>query len=611
MFSAKPTSPPDIPSDRQRVYDKLNEFQFADIMPSGIFGEQIFVPIYEDDPNSVGTLGYASKQFVTGLFHTDNYWFRNQRRSFRLGTAVETERLYVNDKDTGAVNGKYLGDASGFVSVVADEKTGNVKFYIRDEYYGVEPGQVVSFGVGQQIPPDSNFIFEYNASTDQVDFSNGIYSDYQSEAYDLYFTNGNGNTVLKEVKQRLIPAITRESAINLGQNVEGFKETLEWADNESIDWQPRPLNKPLRYIDTAYFRDGRNADEAVMSEWAAQRNSGVIDPSVTFTNEGAAASQGILNMVYDGFEPVIRTGGRFGGSDSSTDVEYETYRPNTNASSGGGRGSERDYTGPLYYPSTLASATEDRDTVKFTAIGGTGGPVILPINSKISDSNSVDWSGATLNALQAIAAEASIAAIGSNNLPGFGEEITKGLEKAIKPFVGAGGEGISEEAKIFLAQQAVGAQGLLSRYAGKVLNPNMELLFNGPSLRSFNFSFLMSAIDKDDLSKIKKIIKFFKQNMAVKGKPGDAFLEKPARFRIDYGTNGGANHKSINLIGREEGAEPKACALVRCDVDYTPAGTYMTYKDPEKTMSAYAMSLQFSEIEPIFESDYGGHPIGY
>ena len=40
----------------------------------------------------------------------------------------------------------------------------------------------------------------------------------------------------------------------------------------------------------------------------------------------------------------------------------------------------------------------------------------------------------------------------------------------------------------YFAGQAVGAN-VLGRTAGVTLNPNLELLFKGPNLRTFNFNF--------------------------------------------------------------------------------------------------------------------------
>jgi hypothetical protein len=160
--------------------------------------------------------------------------------------------------------------------------------------------------------------------------------------------------------------------------------------------------------------------------------------------------------------------------------------------------------------------------------------------------------------------------------------------------------------------QAVSAPNLLSRITGGILNPNMELLFQGPQLRPFNFNFKMSPREKAEADSIKAIIKAFKRNMAPK--VNNLFLQSPNVFKITYikgSEETSGTHKSINLI--------KMCSLQNCSVDYTPLQTYMTYddgndSDPEASMVSYNMSLSFSEITPIYQDDYDAeeaHPIGF
>ena len=55
-------------------------------------------------------------------------------------------------------------------------------------------------------------------------------------------------------------------------------------------------------------------------------------------------------------------------------------------------------------------------------------------------------------------------------------------------------------------------------------------------------------------------------------------------------------HPSLNII--------KDCALLSCNVQYTPDGTYMTYDDPFRTMTSYQLTLAFGELDPIFDDDY-------
>jgi len=113
----------------------------------------------------------------------------------------------------------------------------------------------------------------------------------------------------------------------------------------------------------------------------------------------------------------------------------------------------------------------------------------------------------------------------------------------------------------------------------------------------------MSAREPKEAENIKKIINFFKKNMAPRTTEDNIFLKAPNTFLIEYKYKGlDTEHEGINKI--------KECALLNCSVDYTPLGTYMTYDDG--TMVSYSMTLSFQELEPIYDKDYkGGHPIGY
>ena len=90
-----------------------------------------------------------------------------------------------------------------------------------------------------------------------------------------------------------------------------------------------------------------------------------------------------------------------------------------------------------------------------------------------------------------------------------------------------------------------------------------------------------------------------------------AFLKAPKIFLLDYIYNGDlgrseleadwlANEKEHPFLNRF-----KPCALTNFSVNYTPAGSYMTYRDGG-SMTQYQLSFTFSEIEPIYQNDFGG-----
>ena len=233
----------------------------------------------------------------------------------------------------------------------------------------------------------------------------------------------------------------------------------------------------------------------------------------------------------------------------------------------------------------------------FTKIEGS---VSLPIQPSITDSNTVQWGGENLNPITAFAASLSFGAM-SNPSKSFNEALGA-AERMIKQ------ENTSPAVRLYLAGKAVGVNGLLSRIGGGILNPNMELLFQGPQLRPFTFVFRLSAREKKEANIIRKIIRYFKQNMAVKTTADNLFLKAPNIFEIHYkqrGRNQSEDHPSLNRI--------KKCALQSCNVDYTPDGSYMTFNDENNTMVSYNLTLQFQELEPVTSRDYDNNldQIGY
>ena len=142
----------------------------------------------------------------------------------------------------------------------------------------------------------------------------------------------------------------------------------------------------------------------------------------------------------------------------------------------------------------------------------------------------------------------------------------------------------------------VDSEALLARTTGMVMNPNMELLFKGPTLRPFSFKFKLSPRGQTEADTIIKIIRFFKQGSAPIRSQSNLFLKSPHIFKITYIHRGekGELHRKLNAF--------KTCALQGFGVNYTPTGNYATYQDG--TMVAYDINMSFTEITPIFNDDY-------
>ena len=225
------------------------------------------------------------------------------------------------------------------------------------------------------------------------------------------------------------------------------------------------------------------------------------------------------------------------------------------------------------------------------------GTVILPIPGGIQDQQQVSWSQDNMDAAAMALAGAALAGItegGGGFVDAVGDSITQITKSS--------GE-VKKGLAAAIAGSASGAQNLLTRTTGAIMNPNMELLFNSPQLRSFNFSFILAPRDRNEAMTVIKIIRFFKQGMSPIRSKSRLFLRSPHTFRLAYkhraGTKDkGKDHPFLNKF--------KECALNGFGVNYTPNGNYSTYEDG--VMTAYQMTMGFQELTPIYNDDYGNDP---
>tara|TARA_X000000368_G_scaffold11092_1_gene8901 strand:- start:730 stop:2025 length:1296 start_codon:yes stop_codon:yes gene_type:complete len=229
------------------------------------------------------------------------------------------------------------------------------------------------------------------------------------------------------------------------------------------------------------------------------------------------------------------------------------------------------------------------------------GTVILPIPGGIKDQQQVSWADDKMSA-----AQIALSDIALNTITEGG----KGFVDSTGRVIDAAGANISDIKKALsanIAGAAAGANRLLTRQTGAIMNPNMELLFDSPQLRDFTFSFLLSPRSEKESKTIVKIIRFFKQGMSPIRSKSRLFLRSPHTFRLAYKyrertpslraekNNPATDHKFLNKF--------KECAMNGFGVDYTPNGQYSTYEDG--SMTSYQVTMNFQEIVPIYNDDYG------
>ena len=105
----------------------------------------------------------------------------------------------------------------------------------------------------------------------------------------------------------------------------------------------------------------------------------------------------------------------------------------------------------------------------------------------ITDANAVDWNPQQLNAVQAFGAGASLRLMNSGNV---GEMFTRGgqILKNVAAELTDPQKGREYNAalKVYLAQQAVGVQGLLSRTQGSSLKSKHGITFQCTCIETFS-----------------------------------------------------------------------------------------------------------------------------
>ena len=216
------------------------------------------------------------------------------------------------------------------------------------------------------------------------------------------------------------------------------------------------------------------------------------------------------------------------------------------------------------------------------------GSVTLPVPANISDTNAVEWGADSMNAIQAALSNVGMAFLTGRDAAG---EITKTASG-----VAANKDDLKKALGAAVVEAATGSSGgsLLTRTTGNIMNPNMELLFKKPTLRPFEFTFKLAPRSQKEAKAVIGIIRTFKQSMAVIRSESNLFLKTPHTYKLQY-KHRGSEHAYLNKF--------KECALMNMSVNYTPDGNYATYEDG--VMTAYEMRLSFTEIEPIFNDEYG------
>ncbi len=254
----------------------------------------------------------------------------------------------------------------------------------------------------------------------------------------------------------------------------------------------------------------------------------------------------------------------------------------------------------------------------------------LPVPPSLKDMNAVDFGGQSMSGLAgAIFGPVVASFLGRGGDPDAAALTTEGVQRirqqannflkgslqTAKDVLGSGFDALqNKEFRRFQGlnaiAQAVAALGVnidvnqaITRVSGAVRNPNLELLFKGPALRSFSFTIRLTPRSPEESKRVRMIIRVLKQHSAVKANAGvfegesNFLIGTPDVFKLRYIK--ARTQKDIKGLNKF-----KTCALNSISVDYTgEVGRFAAYEEDSQPVTTI-ITLQFTELTPIYDEDY-------
>lgn len=449
------------------------------------------------------------------------------------------------------------GTFNNEVVAVANPNTGAY-----DVYYNNRSALGISFG--------RTLLYSYSPSTNKA-----VINESEKALYNRVFSGTEGSAQLSRINGSVKDGVIRNLQLNatdplVQKNLAAIKETPGYKSKANTVQPTDPdvqTNPPAKGDDNT---SNTGSDTETELDDAAQQDA-ASKPAEALKLE-VGSSQGTRSSDFGNYIYPLDLGASTQDVIKFTMLEYIP----TDISMGSGKFG-------IDSSARNVSFKENRNSI---------GTVILPIPGGIQDSNKVSWSGQNMNALEIAAANFAL-----NTIQSGVEGATAATKNIVNAVVG-GSEATKTAVGTILAGQAAGVgQQLVTRTTGAIINPNLELLFGGPTLRQFSFKFKMTPRESREAKEIAKIIRFFKQGSAAQRTKANLFLKSPHTFQIQYLYRGpkGQDNPYMNKI--------KECACTGVSVNYTPENNYATFSDG--AMTSYELTLSFGELEPIFNDDYG------
>jgi hypothetical protein len=255
---------------------------------------------------------------------------------------------------------------------------------------------------------------------------------------------------------------------------------------------------------------------------------------------------------------------------------FYDYKPPYNSTAG-------DTSNSTFYNNYSGSGTASGDTAKGYD------PIILYMPQDISTSFGGGWNGfgvgaASIGALNVTNPSGLDVLNGIKNIPGMGVSTFANLIKSLtNNFTG------SE----LTVNQA------LSSTSGRIINPNVELLYEAPKLRNFGLKFKLVSTRKEESDEIRKIYNTFKK-ATLPGFGAEAFskfeagnlLTLPKLCQVDF-MKGNARNTYLPYY--------KLCGITALDINFTADGTWAAFANGDPV--SVEITLGFLETKIAFSQE--------
>jgi hypothetical protein len=199
-------------------------------------------------------------------------------------------------------------------------------------------------------------------------------------------------------------------------------------------------------------------------------------------------------------------------------------------------------------------------------------------------------------------------ALGKFGTAAAGDKFEGPLKKALETAATTGsnfltkGTGVANAISSILGATNFGSvtvNDVFSVTTGQLLNPNTEVLYKGPKMRTFSLSYKLLPRNRKEAEMIRNIIQIFKvatlPNFGGAGDKNASFVTLPQLVDVTFMTGNKPN---------EWVTQYKPAVITNFNVSYTPDGAWAT--GPDGAPVATKIDISFQETKMVYANEVSG-----